>query len=357
MLKIIKTKISFQTKIKIQYYLLLLNNNTKPIFKFNHKKKRIYIFLAADYGNLGDVAITYAQRKFLANTFKQHQIIEIPISNTIQGIIEVKKNLKKNDIVTIVGGGNMGDMYSQIEHFRQLVIKKFPNNKIISFPQTIDFSDTVIGRKLLKKAQNIYNRHKDLIIIARESKSYEIMKNEFPNSKLYLLPDIVMTLDIANSTIEREGVTVCLRDDKEKKLTNIEQNQLVNLLKVKFDNYNEYDTHVGGNGLSLKNKVNELFKIWEKFKKSELVVTDRLHGMIFCHITNTPALVFLNNNHKILLSFEWIKENKNIRLVKDFSITEINQIIEEVKSQKESINRSPKLISEYEKFISEVKKK
>ena len=31
-------------------------------------KPRCFIFLAADYGNLGDVAITFAQREFLRNT-------------------------------------------------------------------------------------------------------------------------------------------------------------------------------------------------------------------------------------------------------------------------------------------------
>ena len=43
---------------------------------------------------------------------------------------------------------------------------------------------------------------------------------------------------------------------------------------------------------------------FKDFQKSELVITDRLHGMIFCYITKTPCIVMPNNNHKILMTYE-----------------------------------------------------
>ena len=40
------------------------------------------------------------------------------------------------EIGIVIGGGNMDDKYQSLEDARLFVIKKFPKNKIISFPQT-----------------------------------------------------------------------------------------------------------------------------------------------------------------------------------------------------------------------------
>lgn len=68
-------------------------------------------------------------------------------------------------------------------------------------------------------------------------------------------------------------------------------------------------------------------KIWNLFKSAKLVITDRLHGMIFCYLTNTPCLVFQNNNHKVRETYEWIKGNKNITLVEEFSQEKIEKFL------------------------------
>ena len=54
----------------------------KEIKNIDNKNKKIFIFLAADYGNLGDVAITYAQKMYLQNLFPKYQVIEIPLKET-----------------------------------------------------------------------------------------------------------------------------------------------------------------------------------------------------------------------------------------------------------------------------------
>ena len=135
--------------------LLLFFYNYMPLKDFPFKapdiqKNRIFIFLAADYGNLGDVAITYAQHKFLNKYFPDYIVTEIPISTTLKGITFVKKIIKPNDVITTVGGGNMGDLYDSIELYRRLVISNFHSNKIISFPQTIDFRDNTRGIKAFR---------------------------------------------------------------------------------------------------------------------------------------------------------------------------------------------------------------
>src|SRR5690606_36394559 len=241
----------------------------------------------------------------------------------------VKRNIKKEDIITIVGGGNMGDLYDQIEFIRQLVIKFFPNNKIVSFPQTIDFSDTKEGLRLLRVAQNVYNKHKELHIVAREQVSFQKMKEVFPKSNVYLCPDIVLSLNLANgSSANRSGVVFCMRADAEKAMSQTEENLLRTIVSERFESAMDYDTHIGRSGLSRQERELELEKIWKCFREAELVVTDRLHGMIFCYITNTPCIVFQNNNHKIRETYEWIAGKSNITLFTDVSAARIREYVD-----------------------------
>lgn len=354
MLSTLKKQIPLRYKISTLLFFYKMKSLDKFSFK-NPKQsnKRIFIFLAADYGNLGDVAITYAQHKFLSQQFKDFVVTEIPISKTIEGIAFVKKILAKDDIITTVGGGNMGDLYPLIEEFRQTVIDSFHDNLVISFPQTIDFEKTPKGQKALEVAVNRYSKHPNLILLAREQKTYDFFTKNFKKNKAILVPDIVLTLDKILPAKQRKGVIVCLRDDKEKKLSIEEENKLSKIIDANFDSKTIRDTHIGGEFLPLYNRVKALHSIWSDFKGAEMVITDRLHGMIFCYITNTPAIVFLNNNHKIKSSFNWIKKAKHIHLMEDFHEEKIKESITFLK-KKENLSQKENLQEHYSTFLAMV---
>jgi len=313
MIKLIKILI-LQLKFKIHYMLL---NNNFDTYSNNKRNKKIFIFLAADYGNLGDVAITYAQESFLKTHYPKHKIIKIPISKTLLGIKSIKKICSKEDIITIIGGGNMSDIYFDIELLRQFVIKHFRGYHIISFPQTIFYSDTLSGRYMFYLAKKCYKSNRNLILMARESISYDKMSKHF-SCQVILTPDIVMYLDKSTPSLKREGITFCIRNDKEKKIDSEHINLLRNKLHDSYILY-DYDTHIGHDGLTQKECMLELTKIWNHFKKSKWVITDRLHGMIFCFITKTPCIVLPNNNYKVEKCYEWIKECGYIYLFHNLS--------------------------------------
>lgn len=316
--------ISFEIKTQILLFLQKFKKDNYFSAHINNNNKKAYVFLAADYGNLGDVAITYAQTHFLQTSLPNYQIVDVPISKTLEGIIAVQKTIQRGDVITTIGGGNLGDLYDQIEFYRQLIVENFPNNKIISFPQTIDFSKSYKGEKALQKAARRYGKHEDLTFVAREQRSYETMKKAFSKNQVILTPDIVMSLDKRAPEFERKGVVLCLREDSEKLLTKDQQQVLVELVDKNFDSKIYYDTHIHKNQLTINERKEELNKIWTVFKKAELVITDRLHGMIFCYITNTPCLVFQNNNHKVKGCYEWIKDKSNTKLIQTFSSEEIS---------------------------------
>jgi pyruvyl transferase EpsI len=329
----IKQLISFRTKYSVKLFLAQFKSvNYFKNQSIDVSKNQAYIFLAADYGNLGDVAITYAQTKFLEEN-SNFQVIEIPISKSLEGLWFVKKHIKKGDVVTTVGGGNLGDLYDQIEFIRQLVVRFFPNNKIISFPQTFDFSETAQGKKALQIAQKVYNNHANFNIIAREKTSFGLMKQHFSKANVVLTPDIVLSLNKVEPKLERKGVVICMRKDAEKSLTQEQNDFIIKSAHSHYGDVSYYDTHIGRSNLSIAERNDELNKIWSKFKNAELVITDRLHGMIFCYITNTPCLVFQNNNHKVRETYDWIKKADYITLMTSFSEDKIDNYFDEQSSK------------------------
>lgn len=326
LLSIIKKKINFKFKIYLKYWFS--TTNTTRYNKYKGKKK-VIITLAADYGNLGDVAITYAQTKMLKEKYMGYEIIELPISQTVLYLKTLKRVCSNDDIITIVGGGNMGDLYKSIEFFRQLIIKIFPQNKIISFPQTIDFTTTSMGGKELKKAKKIYNNHKNLTLLAREKKSFDLMKKYFPNNNVLFTPDIVLTLNnITSPQKARKYITLCLRNDKEKFLPSDIEHDIIEYFKDK-ESIQHYDTHINQAELTIDEREQELSKIWNVFFESKLVITDRLHGMIFCYITKTPCIVLPNNNAKIKGCYEWIQDSECILLLEKSNTRLFQSIISE----------------------------
>ena len=312
-------KIPIGWKLKLQY--LISKKPSYPLLSKNDLK--VIVTLAADYGNLGDIAITYAQTKFLKEHFPDRQIITVHVKDTYMLNI-LKKSIGPDDIITIIGGGNMGDVYESYEGRRRYIIHLFPNNKIISFPQSIDFRT----KKSLNKSVKIYSKHQNLHIFARETKSFELMRTSFINNYLYLVPDIVFYLNKVMPTFHRDGIILCLRNDIERSISKNQWASLVTSIEGKYQNIQYYDTFIGD---FQKGKEDvELDNIWSAFKKAKVVVTDRLHGMIFCAITNTPCIVLPNSNHKISSTYyKWLDHLKFIIYIEHF---DEKQIVEHIDS-------------------------
>ena len=130
--------------------------------------KNVFIFLACDYANLGDYAITVAQKRILEVAFPDRKIIPVYMTQTYSALKSVLKLNRVDDIVTIIGGGNIGELYYGYERKRNLVVDKLKKNRIISFPQTISFSETFLGKLALKRSVRTYSRHPNLTFFARE---------------------------------------------------------------------------------------------------------------------------------------------------------------------------------------------
>lgn len=291
-------------------------------------KKKIYVINTPLHTNIGDSAIAYAQNIFLQkNMSNDYKIVEVTSGEwgrfrKVLGLI-----VRKKDIIMQHGGGNMGYEWFNEEIERRRIIEQFPNNKMIIFPQTIYYGNSKEGQKEFENSKKIYNNHGDLHLIAREEVSYEIMKKAYPNCDIILTPDIVLSMDKLDNPYKREGVTFCFRRDAEKVLSEEDEQYIIDECK-KISDKVFYTDMMSERPVTKENRVEIIMDKFKDFQKSELVITDRLHGMVFCAISGTPCIVFGNYNQKVKGTYEWIKNLDYIKYVD--SVDEVKDVIREL---------------------------
>lgn len=308
-------------------------------------KEKIYIFGTPIHGNIGDQAIIIAEKQFIKDNFSKLKVIEVE-SGIVIKYTAILKKIIKNAIIFISGGGFLGSIWMNEEEMFRTTVKNFTNNKIIVFPQTIYFSDDEEGKKILKESKNIYSNHKNLLICCRERFSYEFMKKEMPECNILLIPDMVIYLNNIKSTKNRENVLFCIRNDREKVKYNFDM--IENKLKEKYNI--DYTDTVIPHKIFPFNRKKFLMKKLKQFAKYKLIITDRLHGMVFAMLAQTPCIVLENKNYKVKGVYEWIKNVKYIKLCR---IEEIDEnVIDSLLNIKDYNDNRREIVQQYKSLIS-----
>lgn len=296
----------------------------------SEKSIRCFYMDAASYNNLGDQAIALSMELFLKDIFGEGNVSVINETEVISYLSSLKKQIKSTDVIALSGGGNMGDLYPRYEAIRRLIIKTFPSNKIVVFPQTIDYTEDSYGKRELEKSQRIYSKHKNLWVCAREEKSYSKMKGLYPN--VLLIPDIVFYLKgkvkVENIIDNQQNIGVCLRDDRESALTVEEKKRICELANFRGQSI-VLTTMADDNMRCLngKERMREIRNKIEEFSSCKTVVTDRLHGMIFSLIADVPCVAIDNTNHKVSGVYKTVNNIlKSVRVVTNEQIGTLQEL-------------------------------
>lgn len=321
----------------------------KPIFK-EHKKNSNMVFLVytPTHENLGDHAIALAEMSLLDELGIRYTEITTPEIHELKefGLLKLFNNTK----VFINGGGNLGTLWLPVEAMFRNIMLEAPKADILIFPSTIYYEATEFGLKEFEKSKIIYNSHKSLTLYAREKISYQIMKNAYNN--VNLVPDMVFSLNKCEKNAPREGAVICIRDDVEKTLTNEEISFIYEQTKNLFGSKITKTDMCVGYDISVENRNFELNKKFEQLKKAELVITDRLHCMIFCVITGTPCVVINSKSPKVKGCYEWVKDFEYIKFADNLSdIPDLYKSIPE----KEFIYDNSKFIPLYETLKEDIR--
>ncbi|WP_090966090.1 polysaccharide pyruvyl transferase family protein [Aureimonas phyllosphaerae] len=256
------------------------------------------------YDNIGDLLIHQGGEAFLRengyNTLGQFSIHEFARRvDKKQPHLALKPSIKAlDDLVsrhrpTIImqGGGNFGDIWPEFQQFREMIVSRYPDSKIVIFPQSIHFHDAAQQ----KRAASLFGAHKNLHIFVRDAASLDFVRDEcgLPTA---LMPDMAHQLWGRLNTGEpgkAQGVLVQERRDKESR--NEGSNEGGFDWDELFSSRDRFMIKALRKWQIIDNPLRQVvpnYSLWrpyrdslvsratERFRPYAEIYTDRLHGMI-----------------------------------------------------------------------------
>ena len=282
----------------------ILQLKKEIITKLNDKIGSKVILLDCPYhGNIGDILIWEGEIEFFKITNRellfQHSLFTY-------GFPDIPEDVT----ICLHGGGNFGDLYRAAQDFRIEVINRYPNNKIVIFPQSVYYEN----KDLVKKDSIEYSRHNNLVICARDNESFYFLQNNFVGCNIQLVPDMAFCIDTFKFKIPKRnydsGKSLYFkRLDKEISEQQIDElNALDQRDWVPFEKRHHWSfvlMRIGYKSLNIRNKyVKKLIArlldcIMQKYAKARLIqsgintllpfqniYTTRLHAMILGILLN-----------------------------------------------------------------------
>ncbi|WP_192816129.1 polysaccharide pyruvyl transferase family protein [Oenococcus oeni] len=316
---------SLYTKIKKKLFLLF-HGISKYFVIINDLDSVIFLFGVPIYGNLGDQAIAEGERELLSRCTNK-KILEVIEPETQYFIRKIKKIENKTGTKPVLfwqGGGNMGDVWVDQEKLRQLTALAFPNDKIFFLPQSVSFKK---NSDIFRKSHFVYDKLTNSFFFFRDKISWSFARDKMGISKNnFLVPDtvIALTRSINYFHSTREGILKVFRSDIEKENVFDSQKESLSKYLSKIEYIQVFDTvHHELEFFGKAKRKRIIKKTLNLFSLKKLIITDRLHGLIFSVITNTPVIVFDNNNHKISnFVHTWLDDFSFVYLVKTEDSTE-----------------------------------
>ena len=333
--------------------LTLFRSLKRSVYK--DSKPRLFLLNIPTHGNLGDHLISVAEQEFLSKYFPDRQIVLVSSADLYFSIRFALLDVKEKDILCVTGGGFMGSLYDEEGRFLK-IIKRYPNNRLVFFPQTIYYAPTEEGNKMIGYASSIYSSNKNLYVAARDTTTYkllsEILMPNHPNH-VFLTPDIALYKRYPSKE-NRNGVLWCIRRDSESLWENDTFIRVIHkILSGKPIKQSDTDTYIN-RSIPREKEYEEVESKLKEFSSARLVITDRLHGMIYSAITNTPVIALDNVSHKVSqVYYLWLKDIPFVKFVDGDSC--IEQMINELLSINNPSYDNKSIIELYKPIIDAIK--
>lgn len=313
-----------QIKVVKSAHLFILKYRYREAFKQLKKtkgEKRFLIYLTPAYENLGDQAIYLAEKEFLKRNFGENSPLGITGELYRKFRDEIKQYITERDIIMVTGGGFLGSLWPEENTAFLNIVEDFQDNPILVFPQTVYFQKDEDGNRLILKMRQVLKGHKKIFFCARDKATYEVMqKNDLiEKEKIALFPDMVTFLDKVQKNFQtgiQQKVLFCLRNDSEK----VCHGDMINRIIKKIEESHlqiEYGDTVKESKLYEKEMVDKISAKWSSFAQYRLIVTDRLHGMLFAIILGRPCIVLNNCSGKVEGTYQWLSYLDYVKFVRD----------------------------------------
>ena len=302
---------------------------------------KIVLLDVPDYPNVGDSAIFVG----LMNYFR-HKGIDVEMASSIDTLNH--KFTSQAETVVLLGGGSFGGLYPVSDEHRIFVMSlRSPDALFIQCPQSIHFVSDEFENQICEALAMLKNRR---VSVRDKESQVRLSKNGIdakllPDSSIFLTPS---DFALPDSKVIPGSVVYLVRQDGEALYEfagSVDAKWLSDgiLLRVtsKLRKLGRYAD-------SIANLLNPTPRRWEKIARkrlergrkilgnAEIVVTDRLHGMILALLAGKKVVALDNSNFKLSrYSQIWLDSEPNLLFVRSLDDVEsiITQLLQ-VKNQR-----------------------
>lgn len=342
---------SIKQAIYRPYAKYLVWRKYKSLKRHDDNTRRIYLLNVPSHGNLGDHLLSVAGQQFFKDKFPQYRLILVTSADLYYSIKYSLSSVREKDILCITGGGFLGSLYGEENRFLE-ILRRYPDNKILVLPQTIYYEDNAKGKRMLSQAVTTYQTHRNLYVTVRDQNSYDILRQSLMAGRethIALTPDLALYL-VYPSINNRDGILWCMRKDLEIRDSNaaivLELKRQVSDTGLQVSTTDTYVNYP----VPLSIEDTEVQKKLEQFSRAKLVITDRLHGMIYSVITGTPVIAMDNVSGKVGQVYkQWISHIPYVRFVN--SSFDIVDAVSDLISNKDFVYENESIRKHYQPII------
>lgn len=271
-----------------------------------------------NHSNVGDSAIYLGELKLLREIFQRDPCF---VSQTKYHVDDIEK-FGSVDVIFLHGGGNFGDVWPVHQQFRERIIARYPDHKIVQLPQTLHFIDLAA----LKRSAEVIASHPNFTLLVRDQRSYNIAYDAF-DCEVKLCPDSAMALGPQSKIgVVKHPCLAMLRQDRETQLATTGGD--VMLCDCPVDDWIEEPRLISRQGKFLNKIMPSLgplrrkampvlsmyYESWAstrvncglaQISSADFIITDRLHVHILSSLLGIEHIVLDNNYGKVS---EYIKQ-------------------------------------------------
>ncbi|MDB6102971.1 MAG: exopolysaccharide biosynthesis protein [Gammaproteobacteria bacterium] len=135
--------------------------------------------------NFGDLLIMRGTEQFYAD--HGHRVLSR--SAYMNFLDRGKSRISSETILVMHGGGNFGDLYPVHQNFREEIVRRFPDNRIVILPQSVYFSSP----EELERSARVFRQHRNVVLCVRDHESLAKVRARFTHNSV-LMPDMAHQL-------------------------------------------------------------------------------------------------------------------------------------------------------------------
>ena len=269
---------------------------------------RVALLDFPDYTNVGDSLIWLGQLRALRDA-GAGRLVYVATQGTYDRA-ELARAIG-DGIILITGGGNLGDIWTNHQEFRERVLADFPGNRVIQLPQSIAFRDPI--RR--EQAARAFRAHPDFTLMVRSERSVQLAADLVARPPI-LCPDMALALSPLHRPVPATAGAVFLaRTDQEADShqdasmppwvervdwVHMPPTVLTRLSRGLLDRPRAW-RHMGTVRAEIFRRlaVERLHFGASLLSRGRVVITDRLHGHVLAGILGLPHFLLDNSYGKV----------------------------------------------------------